>query len=87
VRLTDLLDEIKELAPHADRRSASAIHNMLVNHKKVFLTRIEAEDYSVLVRDFRELDETHPKDYGTETFKREYAGAVNRLVSYLSRSL
>ncbi|MBA2612538.1 MAG: hypothetical protein H0U95_11240 [Bacteroidetes bacterium] len=85
VRINGIIDDIKELKKEANYRSALKIAGLLENNRKLFLDKMDAQDYNFLLRNFEELSQTQPKDHKSATFIREYETRLESLLFHLNK--
>lgn len=83
--IKDIILEIEKHQNTSIRKSVIDIFRLLENNKHEFLNHLDEHDYNFLLRNFENLANTHPKDYETENFKREYLTHYNLLLFYLNR--
>jgi hypothetical protein len=83
-RIAQLIEEIKELK-EANNRSTLQLYNLLENNKQLFLSKLDPVDFRIILKNFEQLSETHPKEYGTPSYKSEFQRAYELLSFHLNR--
>lgn len=83
--IKDIILEIEKHQNSSIRKSVIDIFRLLENNKNEFLNHLDERDYFFLLNNFENLANTHPKDYETDNFKREYLTHYNLLLFYLNR--
>ena len=83
--IKDIILEIEKNQNASIRKSVLDIHRLLEGNRKEFLNHISETDFHYLLTHFEQLASTHPKEYETESFKREYQTHYNLLCFYLSK--
>lgn len=84
-RVEQIIDEIKELRNETNHRSALRIYNLLENNKKLFLEKMEPDNFKYLANSFEDLSEVATKEYNTPGFKRDYTKNFEGLLFHLNR--
>lgn len=85
IRINGIIDEIKELKKEPNHRSALKIVSLLESNHKLFLAKLDPQDYNFMLRNFEELAHTAPKDYNTAGFTREYEKHFESLLFHLNK--
>jgi hypothetical protein len=83
-RIAQVIEEIKELK-EANNRSTLQLYNLLENNRQLFLSRLDPVDFKVIHENFKQLSETHPREYGTPSYKSEFQRAYELLSFHLNR--
>ena len=83
--IKDTILEIEKNQNTSIRKSVLDIHRLLEGNKNEFLNHISENDYHYLLTHFDKLASSHPKEYETESFKREYQTHYNLLCFYLNK--
>lgn len=86
-RIHQLVGEIKDLRNEANHRSALRICNLLENNRRLFLEKMEADDFSHLLRLFQEIADSPARDFGTEQYKDRYVRSFGLLLFHLDKIL
>ncbi len=83
--IKDIIQEIEKHQNTSLRKSSFDIFRLLEGNKHEFLKHLAEEDYSLLLKGFENLTNVHPREYETESFKRDYNTQYNLLLFYLNR--
>ena len=84
-RLEQVIDEIKELRNETTHKSALRVYNMLEGNRKLFLERMEPDNFKYHLKSFEDLSEVSAKEYNTPGFKRDYNKSFEGLLFHLNR--
>lgn len=87
MRLNSLIEEIRQLRDTPTHTSTLTIYHILENNKALFLQKLDASDLEPIIRKFERLSEALPRDFGSESYKRDYEQACSTLRFYLDRIL
>lgn len=83
--LKDLIDEIKNYKNASAHKSALDMHRLLDSNRGLFLARMNHDNFKHLMIGFESLSYANPKDYDTDSYKREYNTLYKLLLFYLDR--
>lgn len=84
-RISQIIEEIKDLKKEATHRSALRISGLLENNKKLFLEKIDADAFNHLLSGFEDIANTSPKEQNTEAYRENYQKNHDSLSFYLNR--
>jgi hypothetical protein len=84
-RIQQLISEISELRNEINHRSALRIYSLLDNNKKLFLEKLEPDNFKYLVKGFEDLSKISTAEYNTPGFKRDYNRIFESLMFHLNR--
>jgi hypothetical protein len=84
-RIRQIIEEIRELGKEPTHRSSLRIYTLLDNNSKLFLTKMEADDFRLLHSAFEALADKNPIEYGTNAYKDEFQRNYQALAFYLNR--
>lgn len=85
MRLNDLIEEIKNLKAFPSHKSTMDICRMLENNRRLFLEKIEEENFNSVLANFENLSNARPTEYNSSGYLRDYEQAHNLLSFYCSR--
>lgn len=85
IRIAGIIDEIKSFRKDTNHRSALQIVRLLEGNQKLFLEKMEAADFNFLLRNFEELSQTHPKNYNSDGFIRDFEKNFESLLFHLNK--
>lgn len=85
MRLNDLIEEIKNLKSVPSHKSTMDICRMLENNRRLFLQKIEEENFKSVLTNFENLSNVRPVDYNSSGYIRDYEQAHSLLSFYFSR--
>lgn len=84
-RIDQLINEIKELRKESNHRSVLRIYNLLENNKKLFLEKMDAGTFNLILGNFENLSQVASKEYNTTGYVRSYENYFESLLFYLNR--
>lgn len=84
-KIEQLILEIKDLRKETNHKAALQIYNILENHKKLFLSKLDPSDYNFMLSNFEGLSYGNPKDYNTTGFIRDYEKYFESLLFHLNK--
>lgn len=87
MRLPELIEEIKVLRQQPSHKSTMDICRMLENNRKKFLEKMDEYDFNMVFSNFEDLSNSHPTEYGSESYKRSYEQAHSIMSFYFDRIL
>ena len=85
--INDVIGEIKNYKVASTHKAAFDIFKLLETNKELFIEKIDANNFNYLLFKFEQLTYGNPKDYNTESYKRDYATAYDLLLFYIDRIL
>jgi hypothetical protein len=85
MRLPDLIEEIKSLKTSPSHKSTMDICRMLENNRRLFLQKIEEENFKSVLTNFENLSSVRPVEYNTSSYNRDYEHAHSLLSFYFDR--
>jgi hypothetical protein len=85
MQISAIINEIRSFKDQATHRSTSEICRLLGNNKTLFTSRMDPDDFRMLLNDFSEIDARPAKEYGSAAFKRDYEKSYNLLMFYLDK--
>ena len=65
-RIRQIIEEIKELEKEPTHRSTLRICSLLDNNRKLFLEKMEADNFQHVLSGFEALSEKSPVEYATK---------------------
>lgn len=83
--IQELADQLRELKHEVNHRSTLKVYNLLENNKKVFLQKMEADSFGMLLKGFENLANENPKEHKSENYRREYEKNFELLLFYLDK--
>jgi hypothetical protein len=84
-RVEQIIEEIGELRNETNHRAALRIYNLLAYNRKLFLERMDPENFNYLTKGFEEISNSSLTAYNSESFKREYSKIFESLLFHLNR--
>lgn len=87
MRLRQIIDEIKSLKADPTHKATMDICRMLENNKRLFLQKIEEDNFNQVYSNFEHLSQSNSKDYHTSGYIRDYEQAHHLLSFYFDRIL
>lgn len=84
-RIHQIIEEIRELEKEPTHRSTLRIFSLLENNRKLFLEKIEADNFQHLLSGFEAMTEKSPVEYATTSYKEEFQRNYQSLAFYLNR--
>jgi len=85
MRLTDLIEEIKNLKSFPSHKSTMDICRMLGNNRRLFVQKIDEENFNSVLSNFENLSNARPIEYNTSSYNRDYEQAHSLLTFYFDR--
>lgn len=85
MNLQEIIEEINKLKNPSKHKSALDIFNLLDNNSKLFLTKIEEEDFTPLINAFEKLAYADPKEYATNSYQNDYERSYGSLCYQLNK--
>lgn len=85
MRLSALIQEIRELKTETGHKAALDVYRLLNNNKTLFGQKIDPDVLNRLLHDFKVLSDASPAEATTASYKREYEKAWELLAFYLGR--
>lgn len=84
-RIRQIIEEIKDLEKDATHRATLRIYSLLENNRRLFLEKMETDDFEHLLAGFEALTERSPVDYATSAYKDDFRKNYQALAFYLNR--
>ena len=84
-RLDQLINEIQGYKGNVNQRTAIQIYNILENNKTLFLSKVEKENFTPVLKDFERLSNASYLQSTSAEYKREYQRAYDLLAFHLNR--
>lgn len=84
-RVRQIIEEIRELEKEQTHRSSMRIYTLLENNRKLFLEKIDADDFKYLLSAFKSLTEKTPAEYGSSAYRNEFQKNFQLLAFHLGR--
>lgn len=85
MRLNDLIGEIKSLKSLPSHKSTMDICRILENNRRLFIQKVEEENFNFVLSNFVNLSNTRPVEYNTSSYNRDYEQAHSLLSFYFDR--
>jgi len=85
MRLLQIIDEIKTLKTQPTHKSTMDICRLLDNNKRLFIEKIDSDNFNHLYTNFEKLSQASAKDYNTPGYIRDYEQAHSILSFYVDR--
>jgi len=83
--ILELAEQLKDHKTEINHKSTLKVYNLLENNKKVFLQKMEADSFKMLLKNFENLANENPKEYTSESYKREHEKSFELLLFYLDK--
>lgn len=84
-KVRQLVEEIRELREEVNHRAALRICAILENNRRLFLEKMDADDFTYLLRLFQEIADTPARDFGTDYYKDNYRRSFGLLLFHLDK--
>jgi hypothetical protein len=84
-RIRQIIEEIRELEKEPTHRSSLRIYSLLDNNSRLFLGKMDADDFRHQHSAFEALTDKSPVEYGTAAYKEEFQRRYQALAFYLNR--
>ncbi|MDO8998701.1 MAG: hypothetical protein Q7W45_02970 [Bacteroidota bacterium] len=84
-KIQQLIVELKDLKKESNHKSALHIYRLMENNKRVFLDKMDANDFNFIHSNFESLSYGNPKEYNTPSFIRDYEKYFESLMFHLNK--
>lgn len=83
--IDDVIGEIKNYKGVSTHKAAFDIYRLLEGNKRLFLSKMNPENFNHLLNNFEHLTYANPKEYNTSGYIREYNTTYDLLLFYIDR--